>query len=88
MLDLLQMEELCCSKLSSESIKIPSKVSFVLVLIEATPIDNQLGFWNSKVNDIFLDWLQDHYTGTTEKVCQRLEVLKLLFGCPLRKNMR
>ena len=37
-LALLQMEEICWSKLSSESIKIPSKVSFVLVLIEASPI--------------------------------------------------
>ena len=37
-LALPQMEEICWSKLSSESIKIPSKVSFVLVLIEASPI--------------------------------------------------
>ena len=56
-LDLPQMEEICSSKLGSESIKIPSKVSLALILIEATPIDNQSGFWNSKVNDIFLDWL-------------------------------
>ena len=34
LLALLQMEEICWSKLSSESIKIPSKVSFVLVLTE------------------------------------------------------
>ena len=39
LLALRQMEEICWSKLSSESIKIPSKVSFVLVLIEASPID-------------------------------------------------
>ena len=30
LLSLLQMEETCWSKLSSESIKIPSKISFVL----------------------------------------------------------
>ena len=41
-LALLQMEEICWSKLSSESIKIPSKVSFVLVLIEASPIDTSV----------------------------------------------
>ena len=43
LLALLQMEEICWSKLSSESIKIPSKVSFVLVLIEASPIDTSVG---------------------------------------------
>ena len=43
LLALLQMEEICRSKLSSESIKIPNKVSFVLVLIEASPIDTSVG---------------------------------------------
>ena len=43
LLALLQMEEICWSKLSSESIKIPSKVSFVLVLIEVSPIDISVG---------------------------------------------
>ena len=43
LLALLQMEETCWSKLSSESIKIPSKVSFVLVLIEASSIDISVG---------------------------------------------
>ena len=43
LLALLQMEEICWSKLSSESIKIPSKVSFVLVLIEASPVDTSVG---------------------------------------------
>ena len=43
LLGLLQMEEICWSKLSSEPIKIPSKVSFVLVLIEASPIDTSVG---------------------------------------------
>ena len=38
LLALLQMEEICWSKQSSESKKIPSKVSFVLVLIEVSPI--------------------------------------------------
>ena len=38
LLALLQIEEICWSKLSSESMKIPSKVSFMLVLIEASPI--------------------------------------------------
>ena len=37
------MEEICWSKLSSESITIPSKVSFVVVLIEASPIDTLVG---------------------------------------------
>ena len=32
LLSLLQMEETCWSKLSSESIKIPSKISFVLAV--------------------------------------------------------
>ena len=40
---LLQMEETCWSKLTSESIKIPSKVFFVLVLSEASPIDTSVG---------------------------------------------
>ena len=42
LLALLQMEETCWSKLSSESFKIPSQVSFVLVLIEASPIDTSV----------------------------------------------
>ena len=42
LLALLQMEETCLSKLSSESIEIPSKVSFVIVLIEASPIDTSV----------------------------------------------
>ena len=57
LLALLQMEEICCSKLSSESSKIPSIVSFVLVLIEASPIDISVGVLELKVNYIFLDWL-------------------------------
>ena len=48
LLALLQMEEICWSKLSSESIKIPSKVSFVLVLIEASPIDTSVGLLELK----------------------------------------
>ena len=47
-LALLQMEEICWSKLSSESIKIPSKVSFVLVLIGASPIDTSIGILELK----------------------------------------
>ena len=43
LLTLLQMEEMCWSKLSSESMKIPSKVSFVLVLSEPSPIDTSVG---------------------------------------------
>ena len=43
LLALLQMKEICWSKLSSESIKIQSKVSFVLVLIQASPIDTSVG---------------------------------------------
>ena len=48
LLALLQMEETCCSKLSSESIKIPSKVPFVLVLYEASPIDTSIGILELK----------------------------------------
>ena len=43
LLALLQMEETCWSKLSSESIKVPSKISFVLVLIEASSTDISVG---------------------------------------------
>ena len=43
LLALLPMEDTCWSKLSSESIKIPNKVSFVLVLSEASPIDTSVG---------------------------------------------
>ena len=43
LLVLLQMEEICWSKLNSESIKIPIKVSFVLVLSKASPIDTSVG---------------------------------------------
>ena len=39
LLALLQMRETRWSKLSSESIKIPSKISFVLILSEASPTD-------------------------------------------------
>ena len=39
LLALLQMEERCWSRLSSESIMIPSKVSVVLVVSETSPID-------------------------------------------------
>ena len=57
LLALVQMEEISWSKLSSESIEIPSKVSFVLVLIEASPINISVWVLELKVNDIFLDWL-------------------------------
>ena len=50
LLALLQMEEICWSKLSSESIKIPSKVSFVLVISEASPIDTSVGVLKLKSN--------------------------------------
>ena len=43
LLALLQMEEICWSKLSSESIEFPTKVSFVLVLSEASRIDTLVG---------------------------------------------
>ena len=43
LLALLQMEETCWWKLSSESIKIPSKVSSVLVSSEASSIDTSVG---------------------------------------------
>ena len=43
LLALLQMEETCWSKASSESIKVPSKVSFALVVSEASPIDTSIG---------------------------------------------
>ena len=43
LLALLQMEEKCWPKLSSESIKIPNKVSFVLVLSESSLIYTSVG---------------------------------------------
>ena len=43
LLALLQMEETCWSKLSTESIKVPSNVSFVLFVSEASPIDTSVG---------------------------------------------
>ena len=43
LLSLLQIIGTCWSKLSSQSIKIPSKVSFELVLSEASPIDASVG---------------------------------------------
>ena len=43
LLALLQMEERCWSKLSSESIMISSKVSVVLVVSETSPIDTLIG---------------------------------------------
>ena len=48
LLALLQMEETCWSKLSSESIKILHKVSFALVVIEASPIDTSVGVLDLK----------------------------------------
>ena len=49
LLALLQMEEKCWTKLSSEPIKIPNKVSFVLVVSEASPIDTiSRGFGTQK----------------------------------------
>ena len=42
LLALLQMEETCWSKLSFEAVKVPSKVSFVLVVSEASPIDTSV----------------------------------------------
>ena len=39
LLALLQREETCSSKLSFESIIIPSRVSFVIVVFEASPRD-------------------------------------------------
>ena len=43
LLALLEMEEKCRSKLSSESIKIPSKVSFVVAVSEVSPSDKSVG---------------------------------------------
>ena len=43
LLALLEMEEKCQSKLSSKSIKIPSKVSFVLAVSEESPTDKSVG---------------------------------------------
>ena len=40
---LLQMEESCWSKLSSESIMIPSKVPVVIAVREMSPIDTLIG---------------------------------------------
>ena len=43
LLALLQMEEICSSKLRSESVVTPSKVSLVFVLIGALHIDTLKG---------------------------------------------
>ena len=43
LLPLLQMEEASWSKMSFESIKIPSKVSYELVVSEASPTDTPVG---------------------------------------------
>ena len=43
LLALLQIEERCWSKLSSESVMIPRKVSVVLVVSETSPIDILIG---------------------------------------------
>ena len=43
LLGLLPMEERCWSKLSVESIVIPSKVSVVLVVSATSPIDTLIG---------------------------------------------
>ena len=45
LLALLQMEDRCWSKLSSESIIIPSKVLVVLVVSEMSPIDILIGIF-------------------------------------------
>ena len=50
LLALLQVEEICQSKLSSKSIKIPSKVSSVLGLIGVSPIDTSVGVLELKSN--------------------------------------
>ena len=50
LLALLQVEEICRSKLSSESIKISSKVSSVLVSIGVSPIDSSVGVLELKSN--------------------------------------
>ena len=43
LLALLQVEQTCWLILSSESINIPSKVFFVLVVSEASPVDTSVG---------------------------------------------
>ena len=48
LLALLQMEKIYWAKLSSELIKIPSKVSFVLLVSEASPIDISVGILELK----------------------------------------
>ena len=56
-LSLLQMEERCWSKLSSESIVIPSNLSVVLVVSEPSPIDTLIGFLCVEVNGCYHGWL-------------------------------
>ena len=61
LLALLQIQETCWSKLSSELIKIPSKVSFVLVVSETSPIDTSVGVLELKRKwcfpELALRWL-------------------------------
>ena len=47
LVSLLQMDKVCSLKLSSESIMIPSKVSFTLVVTEPSPI-KELAEFKSK----------------------------------------
>ena len=48
LLDLIEVKE-TCSKLTFDSIKIPSKVSFVLVLSESSPRDTSVGVLELKI---------------------------------------
>ena len=87
LLALLQMEETCWSKLSTESIKVPSNVSFVLFVSEASPIDTSVGVLELKSEWHFpglaIRWL---YWNQWKSLLEIL-IQKLLFGCPLRKNI-
>ena len=73
------MEETCWSKLSSELIKIQSKISFVLVVSEASPVDTSV-----RVLELKSKW---HEIIILELVKKQNSVQNLLFRCPLRKNM-
>ena len=50
LLVLLQREETSSSKLSTESKMIPRKVSFLLAVIEVSPIDTSIGIAELKSN--------------------------------------
>ena len=66
-LALLQVEKTCWSKLGSEPMNIPSKVSLVVVVNEASLTDRSAGVLELKSKLHFLGLYLRDYTETNEK---------------------